>query len=61
MKSGKRVRVTKSGRINDVGTITQQFETGHAKKWRIWLKNDEEIDFHAKSLAVIDDFDDFVD
>ena len=56
MELGKRVRVTKGDYINNIGTISQLIGTGHARKWRIRLGNNEEIDFHARSLAVDDDY-----
>ena len=61
MELGKRVRVTKGDHQNNIGTITQLIGTGHARKWRIRLRNNEEIDIHARSLAVDDDFDNSVD
>ena len=61
MELGKRVRVTKGDHKNKIGTITQLIGTGHARKWQIRFENEEEIDFHAKSLAVDDDSDSSVD
>ena len=57
MELGKRVRVTKGPHKNDVGTITQLIGNGRARRWRVHLQNDGEIDFHAKSLAIEAIFD----
>jgi len=61
MEIEKRVRITKVGHKNDKGIITQLIGTGHARKWRIRFENNEENDFHVRSLAVDDDSTSSVD
>ena len=60
MELGKRVRVTKGDHRNDIATITLMVGTGHRRKWRIRFDNNEEIDLHARSLVLAENFDGLV-
>ena len=57
MELGKRVRVTKGEHRDDYGTIRQMVGNGHARRWLVQFDNDVEIQFHAKSLEIQDDYD----
>jgi hypothetical protein len=58
MEVGKRARVTKGAHKNNRGTIIMMVGIGNTRKWRIRLDIGDEIDLHAKSLAVEADFHD---
>jgi hypothetical protein len=57
MEIGKRVRVTKGEHRDDYGIIRARVGNGHARRWTVRFDNDEELDFHARSLELQDDYD----
>ena len=58
MEVGKDVRVKKGEYQNEEGRITGQVGVGHGRKWVIRLTNDAEITLHARSLELVEQYDD---
>lgn len=57
MEVEKEVVVSKGEHTDGRGVIVRQVGIGHGRKWVVRFDNDAEIEFHARSLQIEDEYD----